>query len=280
LHLACQKGHQELVIFLIEEQGAKIGALDAENRTPFFLSCGAEQDETALYLIEHITAPDAEVLKIASKDGKSPLRKAAAKGHEKIVQALYEKLGSKSSILDEQDSRYQQTALHVAARNGRKNVVEYLLKNKAATNLKDKFGRTPLAACLLSGWAQTSSSDHHGVCTLLIDADNDSQFDNGILQSAATKGDIPILEKILDRGADPNLPDEHGWTAIQTAKQYGKMDAVKLMSSRNVSRALRPSRLRLSKSRDSVSTLRKGDRSGLKGTLVHPFIQGINDLLI
>jgi ankyrin repeat protein len=268
------------VEFLIEEQGAKVDALDAENRTPFFLSCSAERDETALYLIEHIAGSDAEILKIASKDGKSPLRKAAAKGHERIVQALYEKLGSEGSILNEQDSRYQQTALHVAARNGRKNIVEYLLKNKAATNLKDKFGRIPLAACLLSEWTQTSSSDHNGVCTLLIDADNDSKFDNGILQSAATKGVLPILEKILDRGADPNLPDEHGWTAIQTAKQYGKMDAVELMSSRNISTALRPSRLRLSKRQDSVSTMQKGDRSGLKGTPVHSLHQATNEILI
>ena len=207
---------------------------------------------------------------VASKDGKTPIRKAAAKGHKRIVQALYEKLGSENSILDEQDTKYQQTALHVAARNGRKGVVEYLLRNKAATNLKDKFGRTALAACLLTEWSQTSSRDHQSVCNLLIDADNDIAVDNGILQSAAMKGALPILEKLLDGGADPNRPDEHGWTAIQTAKQYGKLDASKLLSERIVSTALRPTRLRLSKRWDSTLLQQKGDGSRLKGMLVHP----------
>jgi ankyrin repeat protein len=225
-----------------------------------------------------MVGPDAEILKIASKEGKTPLRKAAAKGHERIVQALYEKLGSDNSILNEQDAKYQ-TALHVAARNGRKNVVEYLLKNNAATNLKDKFGRTALAACLLSGWISTSSSDHQGVCTLLIDANINSAVGNGILQGAAMKGVLPILEKLLDQGADPNLPDEHGWTAIQTAKQYGKMDAVELLSSRNVSTALRPTRLRLSKRQDSVLIPQKGDRSGLKGMPVYSIQKIIDGIL-
>lgn len=261
------------MIFLIE-QGAKIDALDDQNRTPFYSSCCAERDETALYLIEEMMGSNAEVLKTASKEGKTPLRKAAAKGHDRIVQALYEKLGSDNSILNEQDNKYQQTALHVAARNGRKNVVEYLLKNGAATSLKDKFGRTALAACLLSVW--TSSSDHQGVCTLLIEANNDTAVDNGILQSAAMKGDLPILEKLLDKGADPNLPDEHGWTAIQTAKQYGKMDAVELLSSRNVSTALRPTRLRLTK------RPQKGDSPGLKGMpvqCIQEMMNGINRIV-
>jgi ankyrin repeat protein len=252
-----------LVAYLIHE-GAKVDAFDAQNRTPFFLSCGAERDETALYLIDHMTQTESKVLELASKEGKTPLRKAAAKGHEKIVQALYEKLGYENSILNEQDTKYHQTALHVAARNGRKFVVEYLLKNKAATNLKDKFGRTALAACL-SGWMPTSSGDHQAVCTLLIDADNDSKVDNGILQAAAMKGVLPILVKLLDKGADPNRPDEHGWTAIQTAKQYGKMDAVELLSSRNVSTALRPTRLRLSKRQDSDPTPQRGNKPGLSG---------------
>ncbi|EAT77249.2 hypothetical protein SNOG_15316 [Parastagonospora nodorum SN15] len=180
LHVACENGHKNLVIFLIDN-GAKVDALDAQNRTPFFLSCCADHDETALYLINHIKQSDEKVFRLPSKDGKTPLRKAAAKGHETIVQALCEKLGYDNSILNEQDIKYQQTPLHVAARNGRKGVVECLLKNEVATNLKDKFGRTALAACL-SGWMPTSSGDHQAVCILLIDADNDSNIDNGILQ--------------------------------------------------------------------------------------------------
>ncbi|KAH3907630.1 hypothetical protein HBH56_185620 [Parastagonospora nodorum] len=251
LHVACENGHKNLVIFLIDN-GAKVDALDAQNRTPFFLSCCADHDETALYLINHIKQSDEKVFRLPSKDGKTPLRKAAAKGHETIVQALCEKLGYDNSILNEQDIKYQQTPLHVAARNGRKGVVECLLKNEVATNLKDKFGRTALAACL-SGWMPTSSGDHQAVCILLIDADNDSNIDNGILQGAAMKGVLPILVKLLDKGADPNRPDEHGWTAIQTARQYGKMEAVELLSSRKVSTALRPTRLRLSRRKDSKS---------------------------
>ena len=49
------------------------------------------------------------------------------------------------------------------------------------------------------------------------------------LLDAARSGDIQSVRELLDRGADPNIRNNDGWTALDIASEYGHTDIVELL---------------------------------------------------
>ena len=84
------------------------------------------------------------------------------------------------------------TALILAANNGKVEVVEKLLGKGADVNLADKNGNTALI------WA-------------------------------ANNGKVEVVEKLLAKGADVNLANKDGYTALMLAASNGKVEVVKLL---------------------------------------------------
>lgn len=243
LHMACQFGHREFTRLLLDK-GARIAELDARGRTPFYLACEAESDETALSLIEELDPKDHAVFTLANSDGKTPLRKAAARGHKKVVEMLFEKLDCDPMSLNTQDTKFGQTPLHAAAYNGQKLVVEFLIGNQASTKIKDKHGNTPLKSCF-DGWTEAKSEDYEAICLRLIEIDPKVAVqDPEILRAAAMRGSIPVIKKLLEAGADPMKQDEHGWTSVQLAQQYARIAAVEVLSNHHAVVGLQPSGFR------------------------------------
>ncbi|OCK76384.1 hypothetical protein K432DRAFT_360469 [Lepidopterella palustris CBS 459.81] len=243
LHVACKSGHQEIVWLLIEN-GALITATDNRGRTPFYLACEAKSEETALSLIERLDSKDHGVFTQATLGGKTPLRKAAARGHKRIVQALFEKLGSNVADLIAQDTKSGQTPLHAAAYNGRKSVVEFLLNNNPSTGTIDRHGNTALKSCF-EGWSDIRSEDYEAVSLLLLDFDPKAAAqDPDLLNTAAMRGSVPVITKLLDSGANPMRQDEHGWTSFQLARQYGRTEAAELLAKHRSVVGLRPSKFK------------------------------------
>jgi ankyrin repeat protein len=228
------------MVKLLIDNGAQIAASDSQGRTPFMMACHAVSDETADYIIRSLSDSELGVLTQPTHSGKTPLRKAAARGHLRIVQSLFERLGSNPAILDERDTKYRQTALHAAARNGHKEVVEYLLKHSANVSIQDKNGYTAFIACI-DGWTSATSAGHESVSCLLLEADTQSSSREGVLHGAAMKGSLPVIKKLLEQGADPLRQDRHGWTAIQVARQYDRHEATALLLAHNTANGLRPS---------------------------------------
>ena len=243
LHMACQFGHREFTRLLLDK-GARIAELDARGRTPFYLACEAESDETALSLIEELDPKDHAVFTLANSDGKTPLRKAAARGHKKVVEMLFEKLDYDLTSLSTQDTKFGQTPLHAAAYNGQKSVVEFLIGNQAPIKIKDKHGNTPLKSCF-DGWTEAKSEDYEAICLRLMEIDPKVAVqDPEILRVAAMRGSIPVIKKLLEAGADPMKQDEHGWTSVQLAQQYARIAAVEVLSNHHAVVGLQPSRFR------------------------------------
>jgi len=118
------------------------------------------------------------------------------------------------------------TALHNATRNGEIESFDLLIKANANMNAKCKKGRTPMMMCIL-----VDTSFHEDVLTRVISnlfalvnhgADINAVCRKGksVLHYAAERGH-PIVDFLLDNGADTELVDKHGKHAGQSARMQG-----------------------------------------------------------
>ena len=90
------------------------------------------------------------------------------------------------------------TALHYAAKAGFSKVINLLIKNEATVDATDDNGETPLFDAIRS------------------------TIKSGEKQRAA-------LEALLLKGADPNLKNRKGLTALQVAKQMRRAERDKIV---------------------------------------------------
>lgn len=233
LHMAAFSGHTSIVEMLIAEH-APVNETDNNKRTPFLLACTVTGAESASALLDAmVEVPFAEV-NIGDKNGKTPLRKAARYGLAGIVEKLLQKehtpddLNAKDSV-----EGVERTALHAAAYNGHLAAVNVLLGAGADSRLLDADSKTPLDLAL-EGWLRGNRESSESTILRLIDEDIGDAMENAeLLCSAAMKGSLRILRKLLENSrADPNRKDEHGWTPLLVARQYDQQGAAEFLSQR------------------------------------------------
>jgi hypothetical protein len=111
-----------------------------------------------------------------------PIHDAARAGDLAKVESLVK---AHPDLVSSADEKYGQTPLHVAAFNDHKDVVEFLLANKADVNAKAENGSTPL-------------------------------------HLAAAKGNLDIVELLLANKADIDAVDKQGWSPLHSAITWGQ----------------------------------------------------------
>jgi ankyrin repeat protein len=164
------------------------------------------------------------------------------------VKFLLEKPGVAETI-NNKDTKHGRTTLHAAAFNGHKEMVQLLLDSGADPNIEDVAGNTAVMRCY-QGWLATTTRKHEETLLLLIDQNPGVATDRvELLHAAAINGSIKIIDRLLDLHADPNKPDEHGWTAQQFARQYGHTEVAELLTKKNYITGLRPTRFLETKSK-------------------------------
>jgi ankyrin repeat protein len=152
-----------------------------------------------------------------------PIHSAAEKGDLAKVKELIKENPSLVSAKD----KLGMTPLHLAAKNDRKDVADFLLASGADINAKDSNGGfTPLDLAL-------SSYHYMDVVELLLarGADPNATSDQGLtpLQEAAMRGQKDAAELLLAKGADVNARDSKGDSPLLWAMLMGHMDFAKLL---------------------------------------------------
>lgn len=133
-------------------------------------------------------------------DGATPLMIAAEKGHTKIVEKLIEKMSHYASLKSTRISRqasghFNISALYLAAKHGKKDIVELLLKYKANPNVITTDGWTPLMI-------------------------------------AAHEGHTEIAQLLLNAGSHYTLQNSDDYTAHEIATEKGHHDICRLIEER------------------------------------------------
>eukprot|EP00731_Ephydatia_muelleri_P020724 Em0013g451a len=111
------------------------------------------------------------------------------------------------------------TPLHFAAGFGRKEVVEYLIRNGARVDIQDDGGLVPLHNACSFGHLEV-------VSTLLQYGANPSARDNWNftpLHEAASKGKVDVCIVLLQHGADPHIRNSDGKIPMDLADVGAKM---------------------------------------------------------
>lgn len=161
--------------------------------------------------------------------GETALTWAAHLGHTAIVKDLLAAGGNREAS----GSLLQGTPLLLAARNGQRGIVA-LLAVLANANARDPHGATPLMLALQKpeGTLKPQSRILSIIKTLLdAGADPDLQDHEGhtALMWAVRWDNLEAARLLLAAGASPHLRNDAGQTALEIADQYGQTELVRLL---------------------------------------------------
>lgn len=146
--------------------------------------------------------------------GQSPLHIAAAHGRKNIVEFFVREVGVYVDDLDNSGK----TPLHIAAQNGYKDVVELLLKSNANVGIKSFDDFTPLHYAV--------KNNHMGVIKVLLGKEvsvdiNKAKYNMTSLHIASKHGHLELVRFLLQNKADVNVIGYNGWTALHYAAKNG-----------------------------------------------------------
>lgn len=212
LILAAKKASSAMVRMLVEN-GANVEVRDRDNQTALILAVRAGN----LKMVNFLLANNANVNALDAKDF-SPLCFAAIWGNTSLVNTLINH-GAKVS----HETKIQTTPLFYAAIGGHFQVVETLLKNGASVNVTWQMKTTPLLAAAQRG--------HFNVVEILLSPGFEEDYvlqpmDNAVLVLAAEKGELQIVNRLIDKGADINLRNPHCMTPLILVAGRGNLELV------------------------------------------------------
>ncbi len=183
LILAARTGKVEAVKSLLKA-GANTSAKDDEGRTALhrILDIRRSRDVLSKDMVGLLLNTGADV-NLKDNDGRTPLRLAVESADAEIVELLLDK----GADVNEKDDESGFTALHYAARLGKRNVAEILIARGGEIDAKDKQGHTPLYV--------------------------------------AVNHDYEVARLLIDKGADSDIQTESGQTLLQLAQQRKRMES-------------------------------------------------------
>ncbi len=147
------------------------------------------------------------------------LHEAVGGGHGELVNDLLER----GVYIDVKDTASGRTALHVAAREGRTEMVELLMLKGADKDSFDKKKSTPLDTAVCLGHVTTALALLAGGADVNTPCGGSSQ---SVLHIAAEKGHVEVLRAAIERGADVNAIQLGERTALHVAAGYNKPEAI------------------------------------------------------
>lgn len=208
LHRAAKTGKMDIVKYLVEK-GANINALDYQKNTPLHRAFEKENNvEIIKYLIE----------KGADITGKnsygSPIDIAFQNENIDNIKYLVENKYFVEKGIDMNINKVDEngsTKLHNAVKNGKMDIVKFLVENGANINYMDRNKETPLSIAIsyrkmdIIGYLIENGAD--------INAKNN--VGNTLLHNTIMNYDIDIMKYLVEKGADINAKNNAGKTPIE-----------------------------------------------------------------
>ncbi|XP_050796459.1 serine/threonine-protein phosphatase 6 regulatory ankyrin repeat subunit B-like isoform X2 [Gopherus flavomarginatus] len=250
LHASCRKRDVEVAKILVE-YGAVVDCQNDEGQTPLHVAAW-EGDEALLKFFHHCKAKTT----IADKMDRSPLHIAAERGHTNVVELLTEKFHSNVLARTKDGS----TLMHVASEHGHPDTALAFLKKGVLLHMPNKNGAVCLHAAakrghaavvkaLLQRGAEVDARTKDNYTALHIAAQHckplvvqtllgfgaQVQLKGGKAQetplhiAARIREGEKVAEMLLKSGADVNVEQENGETAMHVAARHGNLRMIKAL---------------------------------------------------
>jgi len=251
LHKACMRGNKELVSLLLDK-GADIQAICYEDgeypgSTPLFLAtmCSPFSD-----VIEMLLSRGAKT-DVLTKDGGTMLHAAASGGNMNTVKLFLEE-----KKMDIHARRYEGATvlLDAVQHSGNKTLIEYLISKGADINAVDNQGANVMHKAFLGGKIDlfdflllkgvkmkvptsppplhfAAMGGHKESVEWLIGkkVDINEKAKDGttaLMHACKESGNVEILKLLESKGADLNVADSNGMTALHFAVEFDLVDSV------------------------------------------------------
>lgn len=216
LHELCTKGPARMIPLLIEF-GADPVRPDRFGETPLDLALANKNEDAVEALLK--LARQREPLQLAAD---SAMENAVVRGYTEVARILVER-GLDVNGLTRQGSTY----LGDASFKQQMSMVRLLLAKGANVQLRGRSGGTALHDAALGGRAAV-------IDLLLVNGANidERELDTGAtpLMLAASLNQREAVAALLRRGANLQLRDHSGHTALDRARETGSAEAIELLS--------------------------------------------------
>jgi ankyrin repeat protein len=195
--------------------GAKINAQNDLGSTALYRLVWDNKHDVALLLLDNGADP-----RIARHDGLTPLHAATARDAAEVAGALIERGADVNSI-----SPYGIAPLHLAVGLRRVGIATLLLRHGADPNLR----RTDVPADFAAYVKQTD------LVLLYTGEQRKRQYNlapgaTPLHFAAIAKASTDLVQLLLEHGADPDITDSSGRTALDWAREYKESRTVKLLA--------------------------------------------------
>ncbi len=233
---AASKGYAVIVEYLIGKR-ADVNAKDNSGRTPLSHAVYNGNSKIVTFLIEN----GADVNK-RDNTGKTALFAAVRTGNVEILRLLIDK----GAEIDVKGKRDYVTPLMEASERGHTEIAKILIEKGADINAKQITGLTSLRMAafnldtamvklLINSGANINAVDMNGgtILTALASVSYKEMMMGGAMSGTTTRrvrADMAKMVKLLlENGADPNIRDNDGKTALIEAKENRHSEIAKLL---------------------------------------------------
>mmetsp|Transcript_45544 Transcript_45544/g.78730 ORF Transcript_45544/g.78730 Transcript_45544/m.78730 type:complete len:446 (+) Transcript_45544:126-1463(+) len=226
VHIACQNNQLEVLMWLVDEAGAKINLRSDQSTKDLPIHIASQSGSFAI--VAYILEKDQESTIPINGLGFTALHLASAEGHLQIVELLVHNGADVNAV-----GSSNWTPVHFAASEGRLDVLAFLAREGAALGPAALDGAAPLHLALLSGLPAVV-----GFLLGRPGVDVNQQGVDGMapLHMAALRGDSKSTRLLLEKGkADPLLRCANGLTAAHYAAGNGSTEVVQILADANQS---------------------------------------------
>jgi len=217
LLLAADRNDLEVADLLIRS-GANVHAANEYGATALYVACSSGNIAMIRLLLEAKADPNASLV-----SGETPLMTAVDKGNVDAARALLEH----GADVNVKESKGGQTALMWAVANKYPEIVKLLVEHGADVRARSRGDFTPLLFAAQQGDVESGRTLLRAGADVYESRKKDRM--TGLMVAAAC-GNEKFSVLLLDKGANPNLIDESGYTALHYAASGEKtVELVKVL---------------------------------------------------